>query len=273
MKEFFFYQIRLVFIFFLNLNFSIFYMLLYKDVFGIFILFLILINLFLIIFYLRYFYELDFKGDKIFYKKFYSKVNFTFNDIVWFENRLSDSMLILGLNNEQKIKICFLRKKYLSNFFRKLKIMRSDLFIAKNEEFPIRYYISGVYFLMFLCRILINMFVCYIAFDSIIVFLFIFLIGIKVLIDDILVIKNLVIFYEFRKDSVYEKKIFSHKEYFYKFFNSIFVHVSELGRDGYLSFVYNHRGTLKKVYISNEGMAYSMQNVFAYIDKYCKQCV
>ncbi|WP_338417546.1 hypothetical protein [Borrelia parkeri] len=57
--------------------------------------------------------------------------------------------------------------------------MRSELFIAKNEELPIRYYISGVYLLMFLCRILINMSVCYIAFGSIIVFFLFFLLVLR----------------------------------------------------------------------------------------------
>ncbi|AHH03200.1 Putative membrane associated protein [Borrelia nietonii YOR] len=248
------------------------YMLLYRNIFGTFILFLMLISLFVMVSCLRYFYEINFEENKIFYKKFYSRINFDFNDIVSIEKRLLDSMLILSLNSGVKIKICYLRKKYLSDFFRKLQSIRSDLFIAKTQEFPIRYYISGVYLLMFLFRVLISIFVCYISFGSIIIFLLILLIGIKVLIDDILVIKDLVIFYEFRKDSVYERKIFSHKEYFYKFFDNVFVHCSELAREDYLSFFYNHEDALKKVYINNEGMSYSMQKVFSYINKYCDKC-
>ncbi|AHH13730.1 Putative membrane associated protein [Borrelia hermsii MTW] len=272
MNGLFFYKIRLIFIFFLNISFSILYMLLYRNIFGTFILFLMLISLFVMVSCLRYFYEINFEENKIFYKKFYSRINFDFNDIVSIEKRLLDSMLILSLNSGVKIKICYLRKKYLSDFFRKLQSIRSDLFIAKTQEFPIRYYISGVYLLMFLFRVLISIFVCYISFGSIIIFLLILLIGIKVLIDDILVIKDLVIFYEFRKDSVYERKIFSHKEYFYKFFDNVFVHCSELAREDYLSFFYNHEDALKKVYINNEGMSYSMQKVFSYINKYCDKC-
>ncbi|AJW73629.1 hypothetical protein [Borrelia hermsii] len=272
MNGLFFYKIRLIFIFFLNISFSILYVLLYRNIFGTFILFLMLVSLFVMVSCLRYFYEIDCKENKIFYKKFYSGINFDFNDIVWIEKRLLDSMLILSLNSGVKIKICYLRKKYLSDFFRKLKSIRSDLFIAKTQEFPIRYYISGVYLLMFLFRVLISIFVFYISFSSIVIFLLILLIGVKVLIDDILVIKDLVIFYEFRKDSVYERKIFSHKEYFYKFFDNVFVHYSELGRDDYLSFFYKHEEALKKVYINNEGMSYSMQKVFSYIDKYYNKC-
>ncbi|WP_241766523.1 hypothetical protein [Borrelia coriaceae] len=180
-------------------------------------------------------------------------------------------MLILGLNNGLKIKICLLRKEYLRNFLRKLKIMRSDLFIVKPHDLPIRYYISGVYLLMFLCQFVINILVCYIAFGNIIIFLVILLISIKVIVDDILFIKDLVIFYEFRNDSVYERKIFSHKEYFYKFFDNVFVSVYEFSGDGYLSFVYNPKGLVKKIYINNEGMVYSMHKMFSYIDKYCNR--
>ncbi|AFI31014.1 hypothetical protein [Borrelia crocidurae] len=272
MKELFFYKIRLLFIFCLNISFSIYYMLLYRSSFSIFIIFLMFINFFVMVSYLRYFYEIDFKGNKIFYKKFCFKVNFDFHDIIWIEKRLLDNMLILGLNNGTKIKMCFLRKEYLSSFFKKLKLIRSDLFITKIQELPIRYHVSGTYILMYLFRVLINVFVYYISFGSIIVFSLVLILGIKVLIRDILVLKNLVIFYEFRQNSVYERKLFSGKEYYYEFFNKIFVYNSELTGDGYLSFVYPYKSIFKKVYINDKGMSYSMKKVFAYIDKYCNKC-
>ncbi|AGT27226.1 hypothetical protein I871_01235 [Borrelia miyamotoi LB-2001] len=271
MNEFLFYKVRLIFIFLLNLIFSVFYILIYRNIFGVFILFLILINIFVIIYYLRYFYEIDFQENKIFYKKFYSRIHFNFNDIVWIEKKLLDSTLILGLNNGLKIRICFLRRQYLSDFVRKLKSIRSDLFIAKSQEFPIKYYVSGIYLLMYLFRILTSLLVYYISFDSIMIFLFVLLIDIKVLIGDVLVMKDLVIFYEFRKDSVYERKIFSKREYFYRFFKNIFINDSELDRNDYLSFIYSYNDKRKKVYINDEKMSYSMQKVFAYVKKYCKE--
>ncbi|WP_235048167.1 hypothetical protein [Borrelia persica] len=235
---------------------------------SIFIVFLTFINLFVMVSYLRYFYEIDFRENRVFYKRFYFKIDFDFNDIMWIEKRLLDNMLILSLNNGLRIKMCFLRKEYLGKFFKKLRLIRSDLFITKVQEFPIRYYVSGIYLLMYLFRILINIFVYYISFDSIIMFSFVVFLGTKVLIKDILLFRDLVIFYEFRENLVYERKIFSGKEYSYKFFTKVFVDDSDLNRNGYLSFTYPYKNAFRKVYISNEGMSYSMKKVFAYIDKY-----
>ncbi|AHH08197.1 hypothetical protein baBA2_000226 [Borrelia anserina] len=272
MNKLFFDKIRLIFIFLLNASLSVFYMLLYSNIFGTFILVLILISFFVIISCLRYFYKIDYKGNKIFYKKFYFRINFDFNDIVWIEKRLLDNTLVLGLNNGLKIKVSFLRKEYLSKLLRELRNIKSDLFIAKAQEFPMRYYISGIYLLVFLFQLLTSILVYYIAFSSIIIFFLILLIGIKVLIDDILVIKDLVIFYEFRQNSVYERKIFSGKEYFYKFFDNVSIHGYGLCKNSYLSFIYNHKGAFQKLYIRNERMSYSIHKVFAYIEKYCNGC-
>ncbi|WP_234416406.1 hypothetical protein [Candidatus Borreliella tachyglossi] len=247
-------------------------MLLYRDIFGIFVLFLMLINVFVIVSYLKYFYEIDFKGNKIFYKKFYSKLNFSFDDILWIEKRLLDNMLILTLNNMQKVKVCFLRKDYLVGFFRKLKAIRADLFIVKVQEFPKRYYVSGSYVTMLLFRILSSLFIYYVSFDNIIIFLLILLIDIKALICEVLGMKNLVVFYEFREDSICERKLFSKREYFYKFFDNVLVNSSKVDiDDDYLSFVYNHQGKGKKIYISDHRMSYSMQKAFAYVDRYCNR--
>ncbi|WP_221037185.1 hypothetical protein [Borrelia sp. HM] len=272
MNELLFYKVRLISIFFLNVIFSIFYLFMYGNVFGIFILFLMLINIFVIISYLRYFYEIDFEENKIFYRKYFPKINFNFNDIVWIEKRLLDNVLILGLNNGLKIKVYFLlRNEYLNDLFRKLKSIRSDLFIVDTQELPRKYYISSIYLMVYLSRILTSIFIYYVSFDSIIIFLFILFIDIKVLIGDILSIKDLVIFYEFREDSVYERKIFSKREYFYKFFNNIFVKNSELNTNGYLSFIYSCNDKQKKVYINDKKMSYSMFKVFNYVNRYCKE--
>ena len=272
MNELFFCKVRLIFIFFLNVILSIFYLFIYGNVFGIFILFLIFVNIFVIISHLRYFYKIDFKENKIVYKKFYSRINFNFSDIVRIEKRLLGNVLILVLNNGLKIKIYFLlRNQYLNNFFKKLKSIRSDLFIADKKELPKKHYISIIELMVYLFRILTSIFIYYVSFDSIIVFLFILFIDIKVLIGDILSIKDLVIFYEFRKDSVYERKIFSKQEYFYKFFNDIFVNDYEPNINGYLSFIYSCNDKRKKIYINDKKMSYSMFKVFAYVNKYLKE--
>ncbi|WP_232535926.1 hypothetical protein [Borrelia sp. A-FGy1] len=257
-----------------NVSFSIFYIFLYKDIFGIFIFFLILINIFVVISYFRYCYNIEFRNNSILYKNLYSKINFDFNDILWLKKRLLDNMLILGLSNGQKIKICFLRKDYLVEFFRKLKSIREDLFIAKIQEFPQRYYVSGIYLVSLLFRILISLFIYYVAFNNIIIFLFIFFIDIKVLIGDILIIKNLVIFYEFRETSIYERKIFSKKEYFYKFFKNVFLNSTDLNANDYLlSFIYydKYSEQLNSVFINEKRMSYSMHRAFAYVYNYCNK--
>ncbi|AYE36121.1 hypothetical protein DB313_01195 [Borrelia turcica IST7] len=274
MNEISFYTIRLILIFVFNAGFAIFYISLYKDIFGIFVFCLILINIFVVISYLRYYYDIEFRNNSILYKNLYSQINFDFNDILWVKKRLLDNMLILGLSNGRKIKVCFLRKDYLIEFFRKLKSMRSDLFIAKIQEFPKRYYVSSIYLVTLLFRILISLFIYYVSFNNIIIFLFIFFIDIKVLIGDILVIKNLVIFYEFRETSIYERKIFSRKEYFYKFFKNVFLNSTELEKNDYLSFIYDDnrcRNQLNRVFIGDNKMSYSMQRDFAYIYKYCNK--
>ncbi|UGQ15929.1 hypothetical protein [Borrelia sp. RT5S] len=269
-----FYVRRLVFIFVLNVGFSVFYISFYADMFGIFVFCLILVNVFVIISYLRYHYDIEFKNDDILYKNLYSKVNFDFGDILWVKKRLLDNMLILGLSNGQKVKLCFLRKEYLVDFFTKLKSTRNDLFVVKAQELPMRYYISGVYVVILLSKILISLFIYYISFSNIMIFLFIFFIDIKGLLRDILGIKDLVIFYEFRESSVCQRKVFYSKKYFYKFFHDVCLsNAGGLNTNDYLSFIYGddskNRKQLSRVFISEKGMSYSMQGSFAYVYKYC----
>ncbi|WKC57808.1 hypothetical protein [Borrelia sp. P9F1] len=265
-----FYISRLVFIFVLNVGFAVFYISFYTDMFGIFVFCLILINIFVIISYLGYHYDIEFKNDDILYKNLYSKVSFGFDDILWVKKRLIDDMLILGLSNGQKIKLCFLRKEYLVEFFTKLKSARNDLFIVKAQELPVRYYISGVYLMTLLSKILISLFVYYISFSNIMIFLFIFFIDIKGLLRDILGLKDLVVFYEFRESSVFQRKVFSSKEYFYKFFHNVLLNDSGLSTNYCLSFIYDDSSSnqLGRVFISEKGMSYSMQGSFAYVYKY-----
>ncbi|UER67425.1 hypothetical protein LKV13_01160 [Borrelia sp. BU AG58] len=275
MSELYFYVIRLFFIFVFNVGFSVFYIYLYKDMFVVFVFCLILINIFVMISYLRYYYDIEFKNDSVLYKSLYSKLNFDFSDILWIKKRLLDNMLILGLSNGRKIKICFLRNKYLIKFFMKLKSTRNDLFVVKAQEFPIRYYVSGIYLATLSFRILISFFIYYISLSNIVIFLCIFFIDIRVLARDILAMKDLVIFYEFKESSVFQRKLFARKEYFYKFFHNVSFHSPGLSTDGCLSFVYDDnsekRKRLDRIFISDKGMSYSMQSSFAYVYEHCSK--
>ncbi|WP_183223862.1 hypothetical protein [Borreliella spielmanii] len=268
MVNLFFNNIKLVSLFVFNIAICLFYLFLYGTRFFYFVIVLFLINFCLILFYLRYFCSISFKGSKIYYKGIFLSYNFDFNDIISLEKRLSDNVLILKLKNKKKIKVCFWIGNGSSELFKELKFKRKDLFITKLENFPIRYYLSYAYLCMFLARIIISLFVYYISLSNIFIFLFIFFIDIKVLLGDFLVISNMVLFYEFRKDSIYERKIFKGEIYFYKFFEKIFItREFEFNNKNYLCFFYKGNHPTKKVYILNKKISYSMQNVFEYINQ------
>ncbi len=149
----------------------------YDASFFYFVLALLLVNFFVIFFYLRYFYSISFKGSKIYYKGIFLSYNFDFSDIISFEKRLSDNVLILQLKNKKKIKVCFWTGNGSSELFKELKIKRKDLFVPKLENFPIRYYLSCTYLFMFLARIMIALFVYYISLSNMFIFyLFVLLI-------------------------------------------------------------------------------------------------
>ncbi len=217
MGNLFFNNIRLISLFVFNIAICFLYLFFYDKSFFYFVLALLLVNFFLILFYLKYFCSISFKGPRIYYKGIFLGYDFYFDDIISFEKRLSDNVLILKLKNKKKIKICFLIGNGSSELFKELKFKRKDLFILKLENFPIRYYLSYSYLFMFLARIMISLFVYYISLSNIFIFLFICFIDIKVLLGDFSVISNMVLFYEFRKDSIYERKIFKSEIYFYEF--------------------------------------------------------
>lgn len=56
---------------------------------------------FLILFYLKYFCSISFKGPRICYKGIFLGYDFYFDDIISFEKRLSDNVLILKLKNKK----------------------------------------------------------------------------------------------------------------------------------------------------------------------------
>ncbi|EED29635.1 conserved hypothetical integral membrane protein [Borreliella garinii Far04] len=251
-----------------NIAICFLYLFFYDKSFFYFVLALLLVNFFLILFYLKYFCSISFKGPRIYYKGIFLGYDFYFDDIISFEKRLSDNVLILKLKNKKKIKICFLIGNGSSELFKELKFKRKDLFIPKLENFPIRYYLSYSYLFMFLARIMISLFVYYISLSNIFIFLFICFIDIKVLLGDFLVISNIVLFYEFRKDSIYERKIFKSEIYFYEFFEKTFISREfEFNNNNYLCFSYKGNHPTKKVYILNKKIAYSMQKVFEYINQ------
>ncbi|MBB6207947.1 hypothetical protein HNQ06_000466 [Borrelia lanei] len=216
-----------------------------------------------------------FKGSKIYYKGIFLSCNFDFDDIILFEKRLSDNVLILKLKNKKKIKVCFWIGNGSNELFKELKIKRKDLFVPKLENFPIRYYLSCTYLYMFLARIMISLFVYYISLGNIFIFLFISFIDIKVLLGDFSVISNIVLFYEFRKDSICERKIFKSEIYFYEFFEKVFIaREFEFNNKNYLCFLYKGSQQTKKVYILNKKISYSMQKVFDYINQnYCTELI
>lgn len=268
MINLFFNNIKLFSLFVFNITICLFYLFLYDTSFFYFVLAILLINFFVILFYLRYFCSISFKGSEIYYKGIFLSYNFDFNDIVSLEKRLSDNVLILKLKNKKRIKVCFWIDNGSSELFKELKIKRKDLFILKLENFPIRYYLSFAYLCMFLARIMISLFVYYISLSNIFIFLFICFIDIKVLLGDFLVISKIVLFYEFRKDSIYERKIFKSEIYFYEFFEKIFiVREFEFNNKNYLCFSYKGNHPTKKVYILNKKISYSMQKVFEYINQ------
>ncbi|SCW33125.1 hypothetical protein SAMN02983004_00618 [Borreliella japonica] len=269
----FFSSIKLVSLFVFNIVICLLYLFLYDAIFFYFVLTLLLVNFFVILFYLKYFCSVSFKGSKIYYKGVFLSCNFGFDDVISFEKRLSDNVLILKLKNKKKIKVCFWVGNGSSELFRELKFKRKDLFIPKLENFPIRYYLSYVYLCMFLARIMISLFVYYLSLNNIFIFLFICFIDIKVLLGDFLVISNIVLFYEFRKDSIYERKIFKSEIYFYEFFEKIFIaREFEFNNKNYLCFSYKGNHPAKKVYILNKKISYSMQKVFEYIKQnYCTE--
>nr|WP_267506938.1 hypothetical protein [Borreliella bavariensis] len=268
MGNLFFNNIRLISLFVFNIALCFLYLFFYDKSFFYFVLVPLLVNFFLILFYLKYFCFISFKGSRIYYKGILLSYNFYFDDIFSFEKRLSDNVLILKLRNKKKIKICFLTGNGSSELFKELKFKRKDLFIPKLENFPIRYYLSYSYLFMFLARIMISLFVYYISLSNIFIFLFICFIDIKVLLGDFSVISNIVLFYEFRKDSIYERKIFKSEIYFYEFFEKIFISREfEFNNKNYLCFSYKGNHPTKKVYILNKKIAYSMQKVFNYINQ------
>ncbi|WKC77805.1 hypothetical protein QIA30_01710 [Borreliella turdi] len=268
MGNLFFNNINLACLFIFNIVICLLYLVLHDTSFFYFVLALLFVNFFIILFYLRYFCSISFKGSGIYYKGIFLSYNFNFDDIISFEKRLSDNVLILKLKNKKKIKICFLIGNGLSELFKELRFKRKDLFVSKLEDFPIRYYLSYSYLFMFLARIMISLFVYYISLSNIFIFLFICFIDIKVLLGDFLVISNVVLFYEFRKDSIYERKIFKSKIYFYEFFEKIFIaREFEFNNKNYLCFSYKGDHPTKKVYILNKKISYSMQKVFEYINQ------
>ncbi|WPM06066.1 hypothetical protein QIA41_03115 [Borreliella sinica] len=268
MDNLFFSNIKLVSLFVFNIVICWLYLVLYDTGFFYFVVTILLVNFFIVLFYLRYFCFISFKGFKVYYKGIFLSYNFGFDDIISFEKRLSDNVLILKLKNKKKIKVCFWIGNGSSEFFKELKLKRKDLFIPKLENFPIRYYLSYAYLCMFLARIMISLFVYYISLSNIFIFLFICFIDIKVLLGDFSVISNIVLFYEFRKDSIYERKIFKSEIYFYKFFEKIFIaREFEFNNKNYLCFSYKGNNLTKKVYILNKKISYSMQKVFDYINQ------
>ncbi|EOA80367.1 hypothetical protein [Borreliella burgdorferi] len=273
MRDLFFNNVKLISLFVFNVAICLLYLGFYDASFFYFVLALLLVNFFVIFFYLRYFYSISFKGSKIYYKGIFLSYNFDFSDIISLEKRLSDNVLILQLKNKKKIKVCFWTGNGSSELFKELKIKRKDLFVPKLENFPIRYYLSCTYLFMFLARIMIALFVYYISLSNIFIFLFICFIDIKVLLGDFSVISNIVLFYEFRKDSICERKIFKSEIYFYEFFEKIFIAGEfEFNNKNYLCFLYKENHQTKKVYILNKKISYSMQKVFEYINQnYCTE--
>ncbi|AJA90064.1 membrane protein [Borreliella chilensis] len=268
MGNLFFNNIKLVGFFAFNIMISLLYLGVYDTGFFFFVLALILLNFFVILFYLRHFCSVSFNGSKICYKGIFLSYNFDFDEIVSFEKRLSDNLLILKLKNKKKIKVCYWVGNGSGELFKELRFKRKDLFIPKLEDFPIRYYLSYVYLFMFLARIMISLFVYYISLSNIFIFLFICFIDIKVLLGDFSIISSIVLFYEFRKDSIYERRIFKSDKYFYKFFEGIFIAKEfEFSNKNYLCFSYKGNNSTKKVYILNKKISYSMQKVFEYIKK------
>ncbi|WKC85170.1 hypothetical protein [Borreliella lusitaniae] len=268
MGNLFFNNIKLISLFVFNIVTCLLYLFLYDTSFFYFVLVILLVNFFVILFYLRYFCSISFKGSNIYYKDIFLSYNFNFDDIISFEKRLSDNVLILKLKNKKKIKVCFWISNGSSELFKELKFKRKDLFVPKLENFPIRYYLSYAYLFMFLARIMICLFVYYISLSNIFIFLFIFFIDIKVLLGDFSVISNIVLFYEFRKDSIYERKIFKSETYFYEFFEKIFIAKEfEFSNKNYLCFSYKRNHSTKKVYILNKKISYSMQKVFEYVNQ------
>ncbi|WP_151074288.1 hypothetical protein [Borreliella turdi] len=268
MGNLFFNNINLACLFIFNIVICLLYLVLHDTSFFYFVIALLFVNFFIILFYLRYFCSISFKGSGIYYKGIFLSYNFDFDDIIAFEKRLSDNVLILKLKNKKKIKICFLIGNGSSELLKELRFKRKDLFVSKLEDFPIRYYLSYSYLFMFLARIMISLFVYYISLSNIFIFLFICFIDIKVLLGDFLVISNVVLFYEFRKDSIYERKIFKSKIYFYEFFEKIFIaREFEFNNKNYLCFSYKGDHPTKKVYILNKKISYSMQKVFEYINQ------
>ncbi|QFI14371.1 hypothetical protein QIA37_01725 [Borrelia sp. CA_690] len=268
MGNLFFNNVKLISLFVFNIVICLIYSGFYGTSFFYFVLALLLVNFFVILFYLKYFCSVFFRGSKIYYKGIFLSYNFDFDDIISLEKRLSDNVLILKLKNKKKIKVYFLIGNGSSELFKELKFKRKDLFISKLENFPIRYYLSYTYLCMFLARIMISLFVYYISLSNIFIFLFICFIDIKVLLGDFSVISNIVLFYEFRKDSICERRLFKSEVYFYEFFEKIFIaREFEFNGKNYLCFSYKGNHSIKKVYILNKKISYSMQKVFEYIDQ------
>ncbi|WNY69392.1 hypothetical protein [Borreliella andersonii] len=273
MRGLFFNNVKIIGLFVFNIAICLLYLVFYVTSFFFFVLGLLLVNFFVFFFNLRYFCSVSFKGSEIYYRCIFLSYNFGFDDIISFEKRLSDNVLILQLKNKKKIKVCFWIDNGSSELFEELKIKRKDLFVTKLENFPIRYYLSYTYLCMFLGRIMIGLFVYYISLSNIFIFLFICFIDIKVLLKDFSVISNIVLFYEFRKDSICERKIFKSEIYFYEFFEKIFItREFEFNNKNYLCFLYKVNHQTKKVYILNKKISYSMQKVFEYINQnYCTE--
>ncbi len=97
MRDLFFNNVKLISLFVFNVVICLLYLGFYDASFFYFVLALLLVNFFVIFFYLRYFYSISFKGSKIYYKGIFLSYNFDFSDIISFEKRLSDNVLILQL--------------------------------------------------------------------------------------------------------------------------------------------------------------------------------
>lgn len=107
MGNLFFNNIRLISLFVFNIAICFLYLFFYDKSFFYFVLALLLVNFFLILFYLKYFCSISFKGPRIYYKGIFLGYDFYFDDIISFEKRLSDNVLILKLKNKKKLRFVF----------------------------------------------------------------------------------------------------------------------------------------------------------------------
>ncbi len=107
MGNLFFNNIRLISLFVFNIAICFLYLFFYDKSFFYFVLALLLVNFFLILFYLKYFCSISFKGPRIYYKGIFLGYDFYFDDIISFEKKIVRQCFDFEIKNKKKLRFVF----------------------------------------------------------------------------------------------------------------------------------------------------------------------